>query len=475
MRATVATTPQDAAITRLRPAANRSRAEWRLLRTRLSTITPQSLGRGILAAVVVVVCGWLAAATWPALLPFAVGGLLAYTIYPVVGFFDRFLPRVLAAAIALCLGLVVLGLIVALVIPPLVSVSIEFLRSVPDSTQLARVREQLDAYLATLPEGARALVTGVLERVAAVARDNLSTFLDSIAGLIVAGVMGIFDTIGFVVGLVLLPVWVLSVVRDGSALRGQIASQFAPGLRADAMALVTIVHRALSTFLRVQIAAAIGVGVAVYAGLELAQRAGVTSYQAELAIAAFMGTAQVIPQLGGLVGAVPILLVALVRPDVPEAWITLVVVYLVAQQLVKIAVGGRLGRDLNVRPALALPAFAVISQIGLVWLLFSAPILVIARNGVVYLRGRLADPPVPAGVLPWDRRRVRPAVAGASATGASGGAPSAPVPTVYRDRAPVRAAAAAAAAVPAAVSRAAASSPRPAEGSRPAQGGSVAQ
>ena len=67
----------------------------------------------------------------------------------------------------------------------------------------------------------------------------------------------------------------------------------------------------------------------------------------------------------------------------------------------KLAVGGRLGRDLNVRPAIALPAFAVISQIGLVWLLLSAPILVIARNTVRYLRGRMSEPPQPAGVLPW--------------------------------------------------------------------------
>ena len=171
------------------------------------------------------------------------------------------------------------------------------------------------------------------------------------------------------------------------------------------MALLTIVHRALSTFLRVQIAAAAAFGVAVYVGLDLVSRAGIATYPAAIAIAAFMGTAQVIPQLGGLVGAIPIVLIALARQDEPEAAVALLVVYLVATQLVKMAVGGRLGRDLNVRPALALPAFAVISQIGLVWLLLSAPILVIARNTVRYLRGRLAEPPQPAGVLPWERRR----------------------------------------------------------------------
>jgi predicted PurR-regulated permease PerM len=190
------------------------------------------------------------------------------------------------------------------------------------------------------------------------------------------------------------------------------------------MALLTIVHRALSTFLRVQIAAAVALGVAVYAGLDLVARAGIASYPAAIALAAFMGTAQVIPQLGGLIGAIPIVLIAFARQDDPAAAVALLVVYLVAQQLVKLAVGGRLGRDLNVHPGLALPAFAVISQISLGWLLLSAPILVIARNTVRYLRGRLAEPPQPAGVLPWERRRA-----------GSGSAPRpAPVPSIYRDR-----------------------------------------
>ena len=212
--------------------------------------------------------------------------------------------------------------------------------------------------------------------------------------------MGIFDTIGFVVGLILLPLWTLSVVRDGGSLRARLASQFAPALRADAMALLTIVHRALGTFLRVQLAAAGAVGVAVYVGLQGVERAEIATYQAAIAVAAFMGTAQVIPQLGGLIGALPIGLLALARQDEPAATVALLVVYVVALQLVKLAVGARLGRDLNVRPAIALPAFAVISQIGLVWLLLSAPILVIARNTVAYLRGRMSEPPRPAGVLP---------------------------------------------------------------------------
>jgi len=432
---------QDAAIKRLAPAVDRSKGEWRLLRARLSTITPQALGRGILSTVVVVVAAVLAKETWPALLPFAIGGLLAYTIYPVVDRLDRVMPRVIAAALALAAGLAILILLVAVVVPPLVAASIQLLRGLPDSAQLAELRAQLDAYLATLPEGARVLVVGILERVGAIARDGMSGFLDSIASLVVSGVVGIFDTIGFVVGLIILPLWTLSVVRDGGSLRAQLASQFAPSLRADAMGLLTIVHRALGTFLRVQLAAAGAVGVAVYVGLQGVERAELATYPGAIAVAAFMGTAQVIPQLGGLVGALPIGLLALARQDEPAAAVALLIVYVIALQIVKLTVGARLGRDLSVRPAIALPAFAVISQIGLVWLLLSAPILVVARNTVAYLRGRLSEPPRPAGVLPGQVAAKRPSPASAAtppplyrdATGGprrgqAGGAVSAPRP-----------------------------------------------
>jgi predicted PurR-regulated permease PerM len=421
----MAASPQDLAIARLAPAVTRSRAEWRLLGTRLATITPRALARGILATAVVFVAAGLAGATWPALLPFVVGGLLAYAIYPLVDTLSRVMPRILAAALALTIGLgVVLG-VVAIVVPPLVATGIEILRGAPGSSELAELRAQVDAYLATLPEAARALAVGIIDRVVAIVSGNLAAFLDGIAEILVSAAVGLLDTIGFVVGLVLLPLWILSVVRDGGSLRRTVARQFAPAVQADVYALLTIIHRALSTFLRVQLAAAFAVGLAAYAGMQVSAEVGVATYASALAVAAWMGTAQVIPQLGGLIGAVPIVLVALARQDEPAAAVTLLVVYVAAVQVVKLAVGDRLGRDLSVRPALALPAFAVISQIGLVWLLLSAPILVIARNAVVYLRGRFAEPPVAAGVLPWERRR-RPAPVAQPVP------PAATIPPIYR-------------------------------------------
>jgi predicted PurR-regulated permease PerM len=423
----VAATPQDAAIARLAPAVARSRAEWRLLRTRLATVTPQALGRGLVAATVTAAAVWLSAATWPALLPFAVGGVMAYAVYPLVGILDRFLPRVVAATIAIAVGLAIIVAVIAVVVPPLVQVALKILQGLPNSTEVARLHDQVEAYLATLPDATRALVQGVLDRLAAITREGLAGFVNGIAELIVNGVLNIFDTIGFVVGLVLLPVWVVTVVRDGRAFRAAIAAQFAPGIRTDAMALITIVHRAASTFLRVQLAAAAATGILIYVGLMLLEKIDHTAVPADLAIATYAGFVQVIPQLGGILGLLPALLAAVVRTNEPLVWGGYLVIYLVAIRLVSIAVGGRLGRDLSVRPSLALPAFAILSQLGLVWLLVSAPLLVVIRDTVAYLRGRLAEPPRPAGLLPWEQRRTAqtaPASAGRPPVYRSAGPPA---------------------------------------------------
>ena len=314
-----------------------------------------------------------------------------------------------------------IGAVIAVVVPPLVQAGLNILQGLPDSAQLAQLREQIDAYLATLPDATRVLVAGVLDRIATIARDGLGGFLDGIAELIVTGVLNVFDTIGFVVGLVLLPVWIVTVVRDGRSLRTAVAAQFSPGVRPDAMALITIAHRAVSTFLRVQLAAAAGVGLLVYVGLAGLERLDLATIPNGIAVATFAGAVQVIPQLGGILGLVPAILGFVTRPDEPVVWGGYLAIYLVSTRLVSMAVGGRLGRDLNVRPALALPAFAILSQVGLLWLLFSAPILVVARDAISYVRGRLAEPPRPAGVLPGRRPATRPSPA-----------PATP-PPLYRD------------------------------------------
>jgi predicted PurR-regulated permease PerM len=420
------TTATAAATGRLAPALERSAAEWALLRARLHTITPRALARGAVTTAVVLLGVWSAVATWPALFPFAFGGIIAYATFPLVNRLDRFMPRLLAAAIATGVAVALIVGVIAVIVPPLVSQVVNLLTNLPASSDLERIRGQVADYLATLPPTTRDLAQGVIDRVSGQLGGVLSGLLDTIANLLVSTVLHLFDTVGAVLGILLLPIWMLYAVRDGKGISRVVEAQFSPGIAPDAMALLRIVHRAASTFLRVQLAAAFLVGIGVWAGIAILREYNPgTMKGGELAVAAFAGVVQVIPQFGWLLGLAPAALIVLVRPDAPWLAAAYLVIYLVAVRLVGMLVGQRLGRDLNVRAAIAVPGVVVISSFGLLPLLLSAPIMVIIRDVIAYVRGRLAEPPLPAGLLPGEVRR-RNAAAGR----ARAGVPT-PVPPLY--------------------------------------------
>ncbi len=399
------------ATARLAPALERSSAEWALLRARLRTITPQALGRGTLIVTVALITAWLAASTWPALLPFAVGGIIAYAVFPIVGWLDRFMPRPLAALLATGFAVAIIVGVFAVIVPPLLQQALTLLTNLPGSADLQHLKVQVDDYLATLPDTTRLLVQGVLDRVATQFHAGLSGLLDVIAAFLVENTVHLFSAIGALLGIILLPIWMLAAVHDGKGMTAFIERQLAPGIRPDVMAILRIVHRAMSTFLRVQVAASLLTGVGVWAGLTASGQLGGPAYPQAIAIAAFAGVVQVLPQIGWLFGLLPTVVGLIVRPGEPLVPIVYLAVYLVVLRLVGFLVGARLGRDLNVRAAIAFPAFVVISEIGPVWLLLSAPLLVVSRDVIVYLRGRLSEPPTPAGVLPHELAKVRPVAA----------------------------------------------------------------
>ena len=71
---------------------------WADLRDGITMTTPQAVGRGLLAVAVVGGSLWLAVATWPTLLPFLIGGLIAYTLLPVVDALDQMMKDLLLFA-----------------------------------------------------------------------------------------------------------------------------------------------------------------------------------------------------------------------------------------------------------------------------------------------------------------------------------------------------------------------------------------
>ncbi len=383
------------------PAEQRSRREWSRLRARLATVTPATLSRVVLTIAVIGFIAWLAVASWPALLPFLVGGLIAYVIRPVVDALDRVMPRLLAALLAVLAVVGVLIGIVVIVVPPLVTGVATLLGTLPAAGQIEDAVDSLETQIGTLPPDAHALlvaigvsaVNGVSGLVSGVTDADLPTLANGI-------IRTVTNVASVVIGLIVLPTWVLSVVNRHRAGQRAIDRRLAPWLRADFWAIVRILDRAAGAYVRGYVVIAFLVGLFTYIGLTLAERAGVPLYQSKLALAVLAGVVQVIPELGPLLGYVPAVLIAFFSPPRAVAYL---IVYVASRWVVGTFFGRRLiEARVGVPPAIMVLGVVAISQFGVVWLLVAGPLIASLWDVVRYLHGRLSEPARPAGVLPGE-------------------------------------------------------------------------
>ena len=416
-----------------------SARRWAELRDNIASTTPQAIGRAVLTVAVVGGSLWLAVATWPTLLPFLVGGLIAYMLLPVVDALDAVMPRGLAAAVSVLGVLAAIVAIFAVVGPPLVGAFARLAVDLPSSSEIEAALDQARAQLESLPQGSADAVIPILATLAATARDVMATLPERTDALTQQLLGIVLNTLGAVLGLIVLPTWMLSVMSQQRRGRIAVDRELAPWLRRDLWAIVSIVDRAVGSYLRGYVLAAGLVGVLTYFGLVATARLGGPTFQEPLALAVLAGATQVVPVIGPLAGALPALLIL---PLSPERAGTYLIVYIAARILGTTAVGARLrDRYEGVPPVILVPGVVVLGQFGLLWLLLSAPILTVAADIVRYLHGRLSEPPLPAGVLPrtagYGRRRVsvparvpnvyrnvRRSSAGAAAAGATVSAPA---------------------------------------------------
>jgi predicted PurR-regulated permease PerM len=90
---------------------------------------------------------WVIVASWPALAPFLVGGVIVYAVLPLVNFLDHLMPRFLAALIGVLLALALTVGVVAVIVPPLLRELLRLIRDLPDANEV----KTIVAGLATQP------------------------------------------------------------------------------------------------------------------------------------------------------------------------------------------------------------------------------------------------------------------------------------------------------------------------------------
>ena len=365
-------------------------AQWAALRARLRTVTPQAIGRVVLLTVVVGGALWLGTATWPAVVPFIFGGLFAYLLIPLVDALDRILPRWLAAVITVLAAVALVVAVLAVVLPPLAGAFVRFAGELPTAQQIKDAIDRWQAGQAAVPDGSQVIVVPALEALASAIKAALadaSGSLQRLAGLAIQTLLGALATL---LGLIVLPAWLLTVLGAHRQQRAALYQRVAPGLRDDARAVVAIVDRAAGSYLRGYVASGVLVGIVAYVACLISPHLGGPTVNEPLAVATLIGAAQVIPIIGPILGLVPALLVL---PFGADRAVTYLVIYVVARLVGGNLIGSRImERRLTVHPAIMVPGVVLIGQFGLIWLLLAAPMVAIA----VDLRALLRWPAVRA-------------------------------------------------------------------------------
>jgi predicted PurR-regulated permease PerM len=378
-----------------------ARDAWRSLGRRLQTVTPRALGRGVLAVTAGLVVFALLVVAWPALIPFVIGGVIAYAALPLVDALDRFMPRGLAALLGAGSVLAIIIALLAVLIPPLAQQAVAFVQGLPIGQGVEALARDVRAAVADLPPDAQDAVVAAVTEAAVQVRETLAALADDLPslGLRLAG--AVLSGVSAVIGLLVLPVWILAVLRGGNRARPTLARSVPPSWRADLLALGTLVDRSMAGFIRGQVLISAVVTGIIYLGLVIVDRGGAVTYASPLPIALFAGVSQLIPGIGSAIGIVPAVLIALARGLEPAA-VYLLVYFPALWVSARLLEGRTTGNRIRLHPAILVPALVALSQIGPMFLLFSGPILAIGTGLFRYAGGRLAEPPRPAGVLPGE-------------------------------------------------------------------------
>ena len=394
--------PTASAQDKLAASVQRSRDAWLRLAMRLRSITPGALIRILLVAGALATVGWVLIRSLTPLTPFLIGLAVAYITAPLVEGLDRVLPRWLAVLLVMIGEILFALLIVATLILPLAQELIQLFETLPSTEDLRRFFEDLVVYLRTLPEPTQAFVRDGLRQVAVQLRDNLSDYFTAATQLGIGAVFGLLKTFSFVIGLLVLPTWLYSIMADQMRARRALDRVLPEQAKPDFWAVVRIVDRTLSASLRGLVLQGIAVGVATYLGLVLLEQFGLLAIKYKLLAAVLAGIMELVPDIGPFLWAIPAGAIGFANSR--EMGLALLGSYLLGRWLVHRLLVSRFEQrvERGIHPAVLVIAIVALSQFGVLWLFLAAPAVAIARDLFSYLYGRLSEPPRPAGLLPGE-------------------------------------------------------------------------
>jgi predicted PurR-regulated permease PerM len=353
----------------------------------LGALRRHRLGLFVLAVGVLLV--WLVWSARGALPAFIIGLALAFVLDPVVTLLQRRgLPR--WAGVLVCyVGLVALAwALVAFAVPPIARQARDFITHLPElGAAIANVQQSVVEWYRSLPlpPELRAILDESI-------RSAEQAFAAAIREILGPAVSGVLRTAGFILGLVVIPVWLFYVLKDRERFPRAVTGALPDHWRADASNVLAILARVGGRWVRGQLVLGIAIFVATVIGLTILTIIGFSEFgEFTLVLALIAGVLEWFPIIGPIVAAIPAVLIGLTIG--PPATIAAIVLYIGIQQLENnLLVPKVLGDAVQLHPAVLIVALVVGGALfGIGGAILAAPTVAAGRDLYRYAYQRLHD------------------------------------------------------------------------------------
>lgn len=343
----------------------------------------------LFALTMVVLVAWLLWTARGALPAFLIGLALAFVLDPVVTFIGRQagVPRWAGVLAAYALVVGVVWILVAFAVPPIAQQARELIERGPElGAAVSAWERDLEAWYRSLalPAELREMIDGSI----ASGREAFGELLRAIAGPVVTQVVRMAS---FILGLVIIPVWLFFVLKDRERFPGAVASALPPAWRRDADAILSIVARVGGRWVRGQLLLGASIFVASAVGLTFLVLIGFRELgEFTLVLALIAGILEWFPIIGPIIASVPAILIALTIS--PGAVVAVVILYIAVQQLENnLLVPKVMGDAVELHPAVMILALVIGGALfGIGGAILAAPVVAIARDLYRYGFGRFS-------------------------------------------------------------------------------------
>jgi predicted PurR-regulated permease PerM len=353
-------------------------------------------GRTVLTVILLLLIAGMLYTARRALVPLAVGTVFAYIMLPLINWLDarmrptfhqRHILRSMLVLIVYLLTVTALIISLASIIPPIGAQVQVLARRLPVfAANVYRaapkvVQTWLEAYNQIVPESIRLSIQRSFD-------STVQSLANTLQTGILKGVNLLFTTLSFVVGLVVVPLWMFYVLRDQPEMSAAFYQIIPPAYREDAHYMIVILDSLLGSYLRGQLILCLSVGIMTTIGLTL------LGVDLALLLGTLAGLFEVVPVLGPILGAIPAILVTLTASPANVPWV--IALAFVVQQVENYVLVPQVARgSIQIPPALAILVLIVGSEVGgVLGAILSLPLTATVRDIAHYLYLRLSDEPL---------------------------------------------------------------------------------